>query len=145
MEVDLTQLTGWTRALAECPEKLGHEMIASTNVALHELASASRDHAPVDEGNLKADIRVMKAATRQGGVYTGTVGTDLEYAAQREYGGPIYPRNGQFLVFEVDGELVFARKVEQEGSHFMERGSEEIGQKFDQYYQLGIQRALGDI
>lgn len=39
------------------------------------------------------------------------VGTDLEYAAAQEYGATITPKSGPFLVFDIDGETVFARSV----------------------------------
>lgn len=45
------------------------------------------------------------------------IGTNLVYAAIHEFGGIITPKNGEFLVFEVEGfggwtDKVFARQVE---------------------------------
>lgn len=42
---------------------------------------------------------------------TYEVGTNLIYAAIHEFGGVIRPINGPFLVFEIDGQVIRARKV----------------------------------
>lgn len=39
------------------------------------------------------------------------VGTNLIYAAIQEFGGEIYPKNSPYLIFQVDGEWVYATKV----------------------------------
>lgn len=48
------------------------------------------------------------------------VGTDLEYAAQREFGGTIVPRNASALHFQLeDGTWITTRSVTQEATPYM--------------------------
>lgn len=39
------------------------------------------------------------------------VGSNLVYAAIHEYGGTILPKKGKYLVFNIDGQTIFAKKV----------------------------------
>ena len=53
------------------------------------------------------------------------VGTNVIYAAIQEFGGTITPKNGPFLVFMIDGELVFARQVTIPARPYMRPGFDE--------------------
>lgn len=151
IEIDASELVGWADAVALVPDRLHQEMTTTTNVVLMEMTTKAKELAPVGDGPLRADIRILAAARgSMGGDYTGRVGTNLVYSAQREYGGTIYPRNSEFLVFEWDlaktadnpRGLVFARSVTQEGSFYM-RGAEEWMQgEISGYYQLAVDRSL---
>lgn len=150
IEVDLTQLRGWTDALGAVPDKLNREMLTSTRVFLGDLASEAKQNAPVKDGPLRADIRVMGIAKNVGDAFTGKVGTDLVYSAQREYGGTITARNGGWLVFRSDHAVseknpqgwVKVKSVTQTGSFYLKRATDVMEQRVAEYYQLGIDRAL---
>lgn len=141
LTVDIRELTDFSTAMSWAGDQLSVEMAASTSVALHEGIGYAQDEVPVDEGNLKADIRILDGPTPGGGAY----GSDLVYAWQREEGGTIYPRNARKLVFEIDGVLIFADKVEQEGSHFMEKSRQRLALRIKSIYQLAVDRTLGKI
>lgn len=79
------------------------------------------DLVPVKTGNLKASIAIVSTPGKR---VIGPQGVD--YAAYQEFGtgvrgefpGEVYiikPKKGDFLVFEVDGEKVFAREVRHPG------------------------------
>lgn len=143
MDVDLTQLTGWNDAVQKAPAELHREMLVDTRVALMEGVTLAKENAPFRDGDLRGDIRIIEAPHMGAGGYTGTYGTDLEYAAQREYGGTIVPRNAKFLVWEgEDGELVFAKSVFQTGSFFIKRSADQLKGKVVRIYQGGVNRAL---
>lgn len=47
------------------------------------------------------------------------IGTNLEYAAQREFGGTIEAKNGPWLVFQINGVWVRVRSVTQQARPFL--------------------------
>lgn len=153
MEIDLSELVGWNDALAKAPEELDKQMIISTNVALSQGTTMAKENAPFQDGDLSGDIRVMKKAAKVSGGYGGKFGTDLDYSAQREYGGTIYPRNGGLLVFEWKeaispknpAGLVFAKSVTQEGKFYMRDAQRELERMMPRMYQAGINKALRSI
>jgi len=53
-----------------------------------------------------------------------TVGTNVIYARQREYGGLIEPKNKSVLHWHSKGKSIFAKSVFQKGSHYMSQGFE---------------------
>lgn len=117
------------------------EAAKATNAAAVEGAGYMQEAAPVDQGNLRDEIRVLRTAGV--GNLEATYGVNtLEYANQRNFGGTIYPRNGEFLVFEIDGELIFARSVTQTGDHFMETSAERLEPLLPRGFELAIERAL---
>lgn len=139
--IDARELVQFADAMAQSPEVLNTELEASAYVVLHEGIGYAQEFVPRDEGNLAASIVILEEASASGGSY----GSELDYAWQREEGGTIYPRNGQFLVFEVGGQLVFARKVTQEGSHYMQQSMDAMEPRVVPIYQLAIDRTLGVI
>lgn len=54
-----------------------------------------------------------------------SIGTDVIYARIQELGGTIRPRHGQWLVFEIDGETIFARSVTIPARPYMRPGFDE--------------------
>jgi len=86
---------------------------ALLETALDVEAGAKR-RAPVDTGTLRGDIRTRKA--RPGVYYTGNT---VEYAPAMEYGSQphlITPTDADALRFKVDGEVVFASRVNHPGT-----------------------------
>lgn len=141
ISIDVTELVGYADAMAQAPGVLQAEMKASSAVALHEGIGYAQENVPRKDGILAASIMILDGPTAEGGAY----GSSLVYANQREYGGTIYPRNGKFLVFEVDGELVFARSVTQTGSFYMKKSMETLEPRIEPIYQLAVDRTLGVI
>lgn len=82
--------------------------------ALHagaqEIRNSAQEKAPYLTGTLRRSIH-SETAEKSGARVRVLVGTDLEYAAMQEFGGEVLPRTAKRLVFEVEGKLVFARKV----------------------------------
>lgn len=141
LRIDASDLLGFADAMAQAPDTLAQEMRTSSQVALHEGVGYAQEAAPRDSGNLAGSIRVLDGPSDKGGAY----GSSLVYAWQREEGGTIYPRNGKYLVFEIDGQLVFARSVTQTGSHYMEKSRQRLEGRMTPIYQLAIDRTLGRI
>jgi phage gpG-like protein len=54
-----------------------------------------------------------------------TIGTDVVYARIQELGGTIRPKHGRWLVFEIDGEIIFARSVTIPARPYMRPGFDE--------------------
>ncbi|MGB3329151.1 MAG: hypothetical protein WBA46_09375 [Thermomicrobiales bacterium] len=113
-------------ALMLAPELTRSEMLKVEQGLLAAGIGFTQVAAPVDSGALRASIGVLDAAHWTGGGVSGAYGTSLIYAAQRNFGGPIYARPGGWLVFEIDGRKIFAKKVVQSGSHYMEAGVEQL-------------------
>ncbi len=144
--LDASELERFAEAMEMAPDTLQRELKDSSDVALHEGVGYAQENVPRQDGILAADIRVLDGPGPDGGSY----GTDLVYAWQREEGGTIYPRNGEFLVFRLaeavtpqnpEG-LVFARQVTQEGSHYMEKSMEALEPRIEPIYQLAVDRTL---
>lgn len=139
---DASELIGFADAMGQAPDDLRNEMQLGSQVLLHEGIGYAQEEAPRgDSGNLAGSIRVLDGPSAEGGAY----GSDLVYASQREEGGTIYPRNGDFLWFEIDGQLIRARKVEQEGSHYMQKSMERLEPRVEPVYQLSVDRVLGRV
>lgn len=141
IRIDASELLGFAEAMAQAPGALRAEMTNANAVLLHEGIGYAQEEVPRDSGNLAGSIRVLDGPNAEGGAY----GSDLVYAWQREEGGTIYPRNGKFLVFEVDGELVFARSVTQTGSHYMQKSKDRLEPRVEPVYQLAVDRVLGRV
>lgn len=141
LRIDVSELVGFAEAMAQAPDVLQQEMEMSSMVALHEGIGYAQEETPRDSGDLAGSIRILDGPGAEGGSY----GSSLVYAWQREKGGTIYPRNGKYLVFEIDGQLIFARSVTQTGSHYMEKSRQRLEPRIEPIYQLAIDRTLGRI
>lgn len=141
IRIDASELLGWAAAMAQAPGDLQHEMQLSSQVLLHEGIGYAQEEVPRDSGNLAGSIRILDGPNAEGGAY----GSDLVYAWQREEGGTIYPRNARALVFEIDGQLIFAKKVTQTGSHYMQKSKDRLEPRVGPVYQLAVDRVLGRV
>src|SRR5690606_17866663 len=117
---------------------LGTGMHASRDAALTEGVGYAQEFAPIDTGALAGSITIL---TREG--WGGSWGTNLVYAWQREEGGPI--EGNPYLVFEWNGRLIFARRVVQEGSHYMRRSAEAMEGRVDDIYGRGVDRVMASL
>lgn len=136
--IDAAELIGFADAMAQAPGLLDAEMQAARDAALTEGVGYAQEFAPIDTGALAGSITIL---TRDG--WGGSYGTDLVYAWQREEGGPI--EGNPYLVFEWNGRLIFARRVVQEGTHYMARSAEALEPRLDAIYGMAVERTLGGI
>lgn len=101
------------------------------------IVNAAKEIAPYRTGNLRRSIHVGGHAGESGGLINTTggevsppvvtpdrveiyVGTNVEYAAQREYGGTIVPVNAPMLSWQdADGTRHFAHSVTQEATPYL--------------------------
>lgn len=119
------------------------ELQTANAALLTEGVGLAQEYAPVGEtGVLRGSIHIIDGASAAGGSY-GIEG--LEYAWQREEGGTIYPRNGKYLVFEWKGELIFAKKVTQSGSHYMQKSVDQLEPKVIPAYEKAVERVLSSL
>lgn len=147
IRLDASELLQFGEAMEQSLDVLQRELKDSSEEALHEGVGYAQEFVPRGDGILAGDIRVLEGPSPEGGEY----GTDLVYAWQREEGGTIYPRNGQFLRFQMADAVtpdnpegwVFARKVTQEGSHYMQKSLEALEPRIEPIYQMAIDRTLG--
>lgn len=80
---------------------------------------AAKSFAPVDTGALRASLHIQIVA-RSAEKVTASVGTNLVYARQREYGGVIVPKRARLLAWQSpDGGWRFARRVYQRPQPYM--------------------------
>lgn len=126
LEITSPELDRFAAALLMAPQVTRTEMLKAEEGLLAAGVRFTAIAAPVDQGNLRGSIGVLVAAHWTGGGVSGSYGTNLLYAAQRNFGGPIYAKPGGWLVFEVGGKTIFAKKVVQTGSHFMESGMDQV-------------------
>lgn len=110
--------------------------------------NAAKQRAPYRTGNLRRSIHIgghsdlasdfggSSAGQIEGPVINDTrvevfVGTNVEYARQREFGGTITPRNGRFLTFQVGAKnsrrWVRVRSVNQRAQPYLRPAIDENG------------------
>lgn len=93
------------------------ERVRSANQRAHrslalEVWGNIRENAPQDHGRLAGSF------TMHGGATESRIGSAVKYAAVQDQGrGPytIYPRNGPFLTFQINGGWVRVRQVDHPG------------------------------
>lgn len=106
------------RNLERLDRKLGRlAKLASPDVleqALHagaqEILNSAVEKAPYLTGTLRRSLH-SETEEKSANRVSVLAGTDLEYAAMQEFGGEIVPKNAKMLAFEVEGKLVFAKRV----------------------------------
>ena len=138
LTVDASEITGFATAMAAAPGVLQSEMTTAASGLLATGMGYAQDNAPVKISTLRGSVHIIDAASPSGGSY----GTDLEYAWMREEGGTIVPRNARFLAFEWQGKLVFARKVTQTGTKYMQRSADQLEPLMILAYGEAVERTL---
>ena len=141
IRIDASEITQFGTAMAAAPGTLQSEMTMANTGLLVEGVGLAQEYAPVQDGTLRGSIHILDGPSATGGSY----GTSLEYAWMREEGGTIVPRNARFLVFEWQGRLVFAKKVTQSGSHYMQKSVDALRAKVLPAYEKAVDRVLGSL
>lgn len=138
-------LPRFEEALLRAPEILKQELILADQELLRAGIRYTVIAAPVDEGVLRASISFLEHAHWTGGGVSGSYGTNLLYAAQRNFGGPIFAKPGGWLVFEIDGKTIFAKRVDQKGSHYMEAGMDQVEPLVAVTFEKALERVFAQI
>lgn len=95
----------------------GAALSAAVTAGAAVIVNAAQEKAPYLSGTLRRSIHaeVTTEATRA----IAEIGTDVEYAAQREFGGTITAKNTPYLVFRVGGKLVRVKSVTQKATPYL--------------------------
>ena len=115
-------------AAASVRDEMGRAMTRSVLL----LERATKANTPVRTGTLRRSI------THQATPTEGVVGTNVPYAKYVEEGrGPVVPIRAKVLVFTVNGQTVFARRVGPAKGRFMfkrafEQNQGNVEREFDQ-------------
>jgi HK97 gp10 family phage protein len=80
--------------------------------------SEAMKRAPVKTGHLRRSI--TSGVDESQALTIGWVGSDVKYAAIRELGGEIKPKNGPFLIFQAGNSWVKATRVVQPATPYLE-------------------------
>lgn len=139
--IDTSEITAFGAAMSAAPGVLQSEMTTANQALLVEGVGLAQEFAPVLDGTLRGSIHILDGPGPEGGSY----GTDLVYAWQREEGGTIVPRNARFLVFEWQGKLIFAKKVTQSGSHYMQKSMDALEPLVLPAYEKAVDRTLASL
>jgi HK97 gp10 family phage protein len=111
LAADLQQLAD---AASDVEGRLDRALERALKRTALQVERSAKERAPVDTGTLRASIQTLDA-----GQLRKIVGTNVEYAPDVEFGtGPhvIEPDDAEALRFTVDGEEVFAARVEHPGT-----------------------------
>ena len=140
IQADISDLTTWTALMYRAPAKLRAEMQKRNISLLQQGAGIMRALAPRGKtGNLRGSIGVTRSSA-----FSGTFGTSLIYAAQRNFGGTIRARNAPYLVFPGrNGGLVRVKSVTQSGTHYLERTVTRLRPLVQQEYKFALRAAMG--
>lgn len=138
IRIDASEITAFGDAMAAAPGRLESEFETTAGALLAEGVGFAQEAAPVQDGTLRGSIAIIDGPSAAGGSY----GTSLEYAWQREEGGTILPRNGKYLVFEIDGETIFATSVTQEGSHYVQKSVDALEPLVIPAYEKAVDRVM---
>ena len=80
-------------------------------VAEAEIKKNIQGRGLVDTGNLLNSVQAVLESANNNTAWASVGPRGVVYAAIHEFGGTIRPTRGRFLVFEIDGELIFAGAV----------------------------------
>ena len=141
IRIDASEITNFGTAMAAATGRLESELTTANAALLAEGVGYAQENAPVQDGALQGSIAIIDGPSAAGGSY----GTSMEYAWQREEGGTIYPRNGKYLVFEIDGETIFATSVTQSGSHYMSKSVDQMEPKVLPAYEKAVERVMDSL
>lgn len=138
LTVDASEITGFATAMAAAPGVLQSEMTTAASGLLVTGMGFAQDDAPMKIGTLRGSVHIIDAASPSGGSY----GTDLEYAWMREEGGTIVPRNASVLRFEIGGQVIYAKRVTQTGTKYMQRSAEQLEPLVEPAYEKAVERTM---
>lgn len=139
LQIEVHDLNIWVARMESAPAALRNELAKRTISLLQQGAGIMRTLAPRLTGRLAGSIGVTRSAGT-----SGTFGTSLVYAAQRNFGGTIRARNAPFLVFPGrNGGLVRVKSVTQSGTHYLERTLVKLRPLVQQEYRQAVRAALG--
>lgn len=142
LEIDAFELVAFARAAEAAPERLQTDLRTATQALGAEGVSIMQEHAPVMDGTLRNSIQLI-SSTMDG--MSVEFGTSMIYAFQREYGGTITPKKGDYLWFEVNGKLVRAKSVTQEGAFYARSTVNELNPLVYLTYQKVVNKIINDL
>lgn len=139
IQIEMNELNEWAARMESAPARLRTEMQKRTISLLQQGAGIMRTLAPRLTGRLAGSIGVTRSSA-----FSGTFGTSLIYAAQRNFGGTIRARNAPYLVFPGrNGGLVRVKSVTQSGTHYLERTVTRLRPLVQQEYKFALRAAMG--
>lgn len=142
MSVDVTELRLLAHDLGAAPGHVGAKASAIIRKGGHDVERDMKILAPNDTGNLENSISTDIEGSGSHSAMSFEVGPTASYGDDVEYGTAphvILPKHGEFLVFNIGGRRIYARKVNHPGT----RAQPYAGPAFDRNVP-GIIDALGD-
>lgn len=119
MTVDVRELVVLAHDQHAAPGKVGAKLSLVMKKGAKDVERDGKVLAAVDTGNLEGSISSDVEGDGRTGTMSFEVGPTAAYGPHVEYGTEphvILPKNGQFLVFMVNGKKVFVRKVNHPGT-----------------------------
>jgi hypothetical protein len=88
IQIDVSELAGGAAAFRSYPERLQTHLLEAMTGSMHEVTKEQKDRIPVVTGTLRREWneKLPPDANSSGLGYTGTIGTNLAYAAAVEFG-----------------------------------------------------------
>lgn len=142
MTVDVRELVVLAHDLSAGPGRVGAKVSVAMRKGAKDVERDMKILAAVDTGALEGSISSDVEGDGRTGTMSFEVGPTVEYGPEVEYGTEphvILPKNGEFLVFMINGNKVFVRKVNHPGT----RAQPYAGPSFDRNLP-GIINAIGD-
>jgi|GEM_PF-2943740 len=139
-QIDAREVERFGEAMAKAPGILRSELVTTTNTLLARGVGLAADFAPVEAGTLQGSIRILEPASLDGDGVSGSYGTDLIYAKQREFGGTIH--GNPWLVFQINGQWVKVKSVTQKGSHYMSKSHRALWPVAQRAFSMAVDRTL---
>ena len=143
--VDLSELEGWTQAMAAKPALLKREIAGTMTSAAMLSAATAVDAAPRDIGILAAGIVAMPARWIGDGVTSAFVSTAPYSRIVEEGRGPIVAKKGKFLRFysKKHGKVIYRRFVGPAAPRpFMARGRDWARRNLRAMLQAKVRKVL---
>ena len=136
--IDISEVTNFGTAMSAAAGQLQSELTVANQGLLATGMGYAQDNAPVKISTLRGSVHIIDAASPSGGSY----GTDLEYAWMREEGGTIVPRNASVLRFEIGGQVIYAKRVTQTGTKYMQRSADQLEPLMIPAYGEAVERTM---
>lgn len=86
--IDVSEIAGGAAAFKAYPARLQTHLLSAMTESMHEVMKEQKDRVPVRSGTLRRswNEKLPPDAAPSGLGYTGTIGSNLEYAAAVEFG-----------------------------------------------------------